>query len=276
MALLEPGRIGVELSEEYQLHPEQSTVGAGRAPPRGEVLRGPVIAGSAGRHRPGESRRGAVRHGRHPGRLRAAVDHLDGPGGGRAWWRHRPGDPAAMIGPADPALGAMLLDDFGSTSSIEDTTVAARITAEVFAEDLLWQPGAEELIDADPGRRAQDRAGHQLAALAGRGRPRPARPAPVRRDRLRRRRRAREARPDPYLAAMDRSGCPRRSAWPWRIRRPVPRRPCRRYPVLVVPSEVPVPEGPGRIFANSLLGATVDELHHIHREFRRSVRRGSA
>ena len=46
--------------------------------------------------------------------------------------------------------------------------------------------------------------------------------------------------------------------------------------VLVVPSEVPVPEGPGRIFANSLLGATVDELHHIHREFRRSVRRGSA
>ncbi len=43
--------------------------------------------------------------------------------------------------------------------------------------------------------------------------------------------------------------------------------------VLVVPSEVPVPDGPGRIFASSLLGATVTELRHIHREFRRSRHR---
>ena len=43
-------------------------------------------------------------------------------------------------------------------------------------------------------------------------------------------------------------------------------------PVLVVPSLVAVPEGPGRIFASSLLGATVDELRHIHREFARSRR----
>jgi len=40
-------------------------------------------------------------------------------------------------------------------------------------------------------------------------------------------------------------------------------------PVLVVPSEVPVPEGPGRIFANSLLGSTATELQHIHHELRR-------
>jgi beta-phosphoglucomutase-like phosphatase (HAD superfamily) len=43
--------------------------------------------------------------------------------------------------------------------------------------------------------------------------------------------------------------------------------------VLVVPSEVPVPDGPGRIFASSLLGATVTELQHIHREFRRMQHR---
>jgi beta-phosphoglucomutase-like phosphatase (HAD superfamily) len=43
-------------------------------------------------------------------------------------------------------------------------------------------------------------------------------------------------------------------------------------PVLVVPSEVPVPEGPGRIFAASLLAATVDELRHIHHAFHRADR----
>ena len=43
--------------------------------------------------------------------------------------------------------------------------------------------------------------------------------------------------------------------------------------VLVVSAGVPVPEGPGRIFASTLLGATVDELRHIHHEFRRSVHR---
>jgi len=40
----------------------------------------------------------------------------------------------------------------------------------------------------------------------------------------------------------------------------------------VVPSVVAVPEGPGRIFASSLLGATVEELRHLHREFARSRR----
>ena len=39
--LLEPERIGVELSEEFQLHPEQSTDAIVAAPPRGEVLQRP-------------------------------------------------------------------------------------------------------------------------------------------------------------------------------------------------------------------------------------------
>ena len=52
MALLEPERIGVELSEEYQLHPGAVDVGAGGAPPRGEVLRGPVNQRRGGLARP--------------------------------------------------------------------------------------------------------------------------------------------------------------------------------------------------------------------------------
>jgi hypothetical protein len=33
---------------------------------------------------------------------------------------------------------------------------------------------------------------------------------------------------------------------------------------------VDVPEGPGRVFAASLLDATVDELRHLHHAFHRS------
>ena len=46
--------------------------------------------------------------------------------------------------------------------------------------------------------------------------------------------------------------------------------------VLVVSAGVDVPEGPGRIFASTLLGATVDELRHLHDEFRRSSHRVDA
>ena len=40
--LLRPERIGVELSEEFQLHPEQSTSAHRRPPPRGQVLQRPM------------------------------------------------------------------------------------------------------------------------------------------------------------------------------------------------------------------------------------------
>ena len=42
VALLRPERIGVELSEELQLHPEQSTDALDRPPSRGEVLQRPL------------------------------------------------------------------------------------------------------------------------------------------------------------------------------------------------------------------------------------------
>lgn len=184
----------------------------------------------------------------------------------------------AMVGQPIPQSVAMMLDDFGSTSSIEDTTVKLlAITAEIFAEDLLWQPGAEELIDATRAAGLKTalvtnstRSLVEVAlGLLGRHRF----DATVCGDDVER------AKPDPmpYLAAMDRIGlsaaqCLAVEDSPSGTQAAV----SAGIAVLVVPSEVPVPEGPGRIFANSLLGATVDELHHIHREFRRSVRRGSA
>jgi hypothetical protein len=45
--LLEPERIGVKLSEEFQLHPEQSTDASGAAPPRGDLLQRQVSDAAA-------------------------------------------------------------------------------------------------------------------------------------------------------------------------------------------------------------------------------------
>ena len=55
----------------------------------------------------------------------------------------------ATTGQSIPTSVGMLLEDLGSGESVEETTsLLLALTAEVFAEDLLWQPGAEELIDA--------------------------------------------------------------------------------------------------------------------------------
>jgi hypothetical protein len=35
--------------------------------------------------------------------------------------------------------------------------------------------------------------------------------------------------------------------------------------VLVVPCEIPVPQRPGLVLRESLLGLTVDDLHAVHR-----------
>ncbi len=185
---------------------------------------------------------------------------------------------SAMIGKPIPESVAMLLEEFGSSHGVEDTTaLLLGITAEIFAEDLLWQPGAEELIDAtraaglktalvtNSPRRLVDVAlgllgSHRFdVTVCGddveNGKPDP----------------------EPYLKAIGGLGLSAASCLavedsPSGTQAAV----SAGIPVLVVPSEVPVPEGPGRIFASSLLGATVDELRHIHREFRRSVRRGAA
>jgi HAD superfamily hydrolase (TIGR01509 family) len=178
---------------------------------------------------------------------------------------------AAMLGQPVPYSVALMLDELGSTHSVEATTdLLLAITAEIFAEDLLWQPGAQDLIDAiraaglktalvtNSPRKLVDVAlgllgEHRFdATLCGdevsKGKPDP----------------------QPYLRAMDLLGltsadCLAVEDSPSGTRAAV----AAGIAVLVVPSEAAVPEGPGRIFASSLLGATVDELRHIHREFRR-------
>lgn len=182
----------------------------------------------------------------------------------------------AMVGQAIPRSVELLLGDLGDPAGHEVEGTSAlllAITAEIFAEDLLWQPGAQELIDAirDAGlqtalvtnspRSLVDVAlgllgDHRFdATICGdevtRGKPAP----------------------DPYLQAMDLLGltaaqCLAVEDSPSGTAAAV----AAGIPVLVVPSEVEVPEGPGRIFASSLLGATVEELQHIHHEFRRSRR----
>jgi HAD superfamily hydrolase (TIGR01509 family) len=183
---------------------------------------------------------------------------------------------AATTGASIPHSVGLLLDDLGSDRGIEETTsLLLEITAEIFAEDLLWQPGAQELIDSirDAGIKTalvtnspRSLVDVALGGLLGehrfdvtvcgdevdQGKPTPG----------------------PYLRAMDllqltAADCLAVEDSPSGTRAAV----AAGIAVLVVPSEVPVPEGPGRIFASSLLGATVDELRHIHREFRRSIHR---
>jgi HAD superfamily hydrolase (TIGR01509 family) len=185
---------------------------------------------------------------------------------------------AAMIGMPVPESVALLLDEFGSDHTVEDTTaLLLGITAEIFAHDLLWQPGAEELIDAT-------RAAGLRTALVTNS---PRKLVDVALGLLGSHRfdvtvcgdDVQVGKPDPeaYRTAIDQLGltaaeCLAVEDSPSGTQAAV----SAGIPVLVVPSEVPVPEGPGRIFATSLLGATVEELRHIHREFRRSVHRGAA
>ena len=75
--LLDPSRIGVTLSEELQLHPEQSTDAHGGPPPRGQVLQRDMSEVAIRRRRHPRRRppgRGPVGHGRHAGRHRAVLD----------------------------------------------------------------------------------------------------------------------------------------------------------------------------------------------------------
>ena len=177
-----------------------------------------------------------------------------------------------------PSSVAMLLEHIGSD---HDPTAAEALlltmTGELFAEEVRWQPGADELIDGirqaglkvalvtNSPRSVVDLAlgllgDHRFdVTVAGdevaNGKPDP----------------------EPYLLAVDSLGLTpgvclavedSLSGTESAIAAGVA--------VLVVPSGVEVPDGPGRIFAASLLGATVAELRHIHREFRRSDHRPTA
>ncbi len=182
---------------------------------------------------------------------------------------------AKMVGQSIPGSVRLMLEELGSDwTDHEATDLLLRTTAEIFAKDLMWQPGAQELIDAV-------RAAGLLTALVTNS-PRVLvdvalgllgdhrfdvtlcgdevdLPKPD---------------PQPYLRAMSAldlhaGRCLAVEDSPSGTESAV----AAGIPVLVVPSEVPVPDGPGRIFANSLLDATVEELRHIHREFRRAAAR---
>ena len=178
----------------------------------------------------------------------------------------------ATTGLSIPESVTMLLADLGSDHPHpEAMEMLLAGAASVFAEDLLWQPGAEELIDAirDAGLRTAlvtnsprslvDVAlkllgDHRFDATICGDEVTEGKPAP-----------------EPYLQAMTALGltaeqCLAVEDSPSGTTAAV----AAGIPVLVVPSEVEVPEGPGRIFAATLLGATVQELQHIHHEFRRS------
>jgi HAD superfamily hydrolase (TIGR01509 family) len=180
---------------------------------------------------------------------------------------------AATTGMSIPESVALLLEHLGSPEDVEEiTALLLAITGEIFAEDLLWQPGAESLIDSIRG------AGLKTALVTNS--PRSLVEVAVggllgahRFDVIICGDEVAAGKPDPmpYLQAMTLLGltaadCLAVEDSPSGTQAAV----SAGIPVLVVPSEVEVPEGPGRIFASSLLGATVDELQHIHREFRRS------
>ena len=178
------------------------------------------------------------------------------------------------VGQSVPLAVGIMLEDIGASESVESTVeLLLTITGEIFAEELLWQPGAEELIDAI-------RAAGLMTALVTNS-PRSLVDVALRMlgnhrfditicgDEVVR------VKPDPYpyLRATELLGLTAEAVLavedsPSGTQAAVDAQ----IPVLVVPSLVAVPEGPGRIFASSLLGATVDELRHIHREFARSRR----
>jgi HAD superfamily hydrolase (TIGR01509 family) len=178
---------------------------------------------------------------------------------------------ARTTGLSVPASVDLMLAELGSDLPHEQATeqLLAR-TAEVFAAELMWQPGAQELIDALRAEGvatalvtnsprvvvdvAMQRLGGHRFDLAVCG------------DEVS----AHKPDPEPYLMAIRLLDVPAEHCLavedsPSGTAAAV----AADVPVLVVPSEIEVPDGPGRIFAASLLEATVDELRHIHHAFHR-------
>ena len=182
---------------------------------------------------------------------------------------------ARTTGLSVPASVDLMLAELGADlPRHEATQQLLDRTAEVFAAELMWQPGAEELVDA------LRHAGVTTALVTNS--PRVVVDVAMQRLGAHRFDRAvcgdevTEHKPDPapYLVAMQRLGRPAAECLavedsPSGTEAAV----AAGIPVLVVPSEVPVPDGPGRIFAASLLEATVDELRHIHHAFHRADHR---
>ena len=180
---------------------------------------------------------------------------------------------ARTTGLSVPASVDLMLTELGSDLPHEQATeqLLAR-TADVFAAELMWQPGAQELIDALRAEGvttalvtnsprvvvdvAMERLGGHRFDLAVCG------------DEVS----VHKPDPEPYLTAMRMLDLPAEQCLavedsPSGTAAAV----AAGIPVLVVPSEIEVPDGPGRIFAASLLEATVDELRHIHHAFHRAA-----
>lgn len=178
---------------------------------------------------------------------------------------------AAMVGQSIPTSIELLLADLGvNVDPAATMSLLLELTGEIFAEELLWQPGAEELLDAAQA------GGLRLALVTNS----PRSLVDVAMDLLGPDRfdatvcgdEVQHTKPDPepYRRAMELIGLSPSSCLavedsPSGTEAAV----AAGIPVLVVPSEAVVPEGAGRIFTESLLGATIDELRHIHREFQR-------
>lgn len=179
---------------------------------------------------------------------------------------------ARTTGLSVPASVDLMLAELGSDQSPQEVTrQLLERAAEVFAQELMWQPGAQELVDAL-------RADGVTTALVTSS---PRIIVDVAMQRLGAHRfdlsvcgdevTAPKPDPTPYLLAMQRLGRPADECLavedsPSGTEAAV----AAGIPVLVVPSEVPVPEGPGRVFTASLLEATVDELRHLHSAFHRA------
>lgn len=179
---------------------------------------------------------------------------------------------ARTTGLSVPASVDLMLAELGSDRSPQEVTrQLLERAAEVFAQELMWQPGAQELVDAL-------RADGVTTALVTSS---PRIIVDVAMQRLGAHRfdlsvcgdevTAPKPDPTPYLLAMQRLGRPADECLavedsPSGTEAAV----AAGIPVLVVPSEVPVPEGPGRVFTASLLEATVDELRHLHSAFHRA------
>lgn len=179
---------------------------------------------------------------------------------------------ARTTGLSVPASVDLMLAELGSDRSPQEVTrQLLERAAEVFAQELMWQPGAQELVDAL-------RADGVTTALVTSS---PRIVVDVAMQRLGAHRfdlsvcgdevTAPKPDPTPYLLAMQRLGRPADECLavedsPSGTEAAV----AAGIPVLVVPSEVPVPEGPGRVFTASLLEATVDELRHLHSAFHRA------
>ena len=179
----------------------------------------------------------------------------------------------AVVGGDMARTLATLFDDLGLPRDPARMAEAERFiddrTAELFAGGLPWRPGALEALRLVDGLgwptalvtntgRALDRGGagqHRPRALHG--------------ERVRRRGGVRQARSRPYLRAAELLGvAPARCLAVEDSPNGALAAERAGAAVLVVPCDVPVPGGPGRVLRTSLVGLTRDDLQASYAEAR--------